>query len=204
VPYAGFDGPGVAEALQAGDPHGTVWRPGETDVSIRPGWFWHPAEDGQVRDADNLLELYFTSVGRNSKLLLNVPPTTQGLLHDTDVARLNDFAARRHRIFDLDFAHGARRSTTPGATETTVELKLVRPAPFDVLRLEEPIEQGQCIERYRMEAWTGSDWVEMCQGTTVGCRKLDRFDPATTNRVRVTVASTLDTPRLSAIGLHKL
>jgi alpha-L-fucosidase len=85
VPRPGFDAPWVQSALMQGDPHGTVWRPGEADVSIRPGWFWHPDQDVRVRGANNLLRLYFRSVGRNSKLLLNVPPTHDGLFHDLDV-----------------------------------------------------------------------------------------------------------------------
>jgi alpha-L-fucosidase len=52
-----------------------VWRPAEADTSIRPGWFYHPAEDDRVRTSEELFDLYLSSVGRNSKLLLNVPPT---------------------------------------------------------------------------------------------------------------------------------
>ena len=63
VPYPGASGDDVIAMLQHGDPHGTVWRPGEADVSIRPGWFWHPAEDAQVRSVDDLVELYFTFGG---------------------------------------------------------------------------------------------------------------------------------------------
>ena len=66
VPYAGAEGPGIIQALQHGDPNGAVWRPGEADVSIRPGWFYHPAEDSRVRSPDNLMELYLSSVGRNA------------------------------------------------------------------------------------------------------------------------------------------
>src|SRR6201999_3441442 len=68
VPVPGTTGRAATAMLQHGDPHGTVWRPGETDVSIRPGWFHHDAETAQVRSADNLVDLFFTSVGRNSKL----------------------------------------------------------------------------------------------------------------------------------------
>ena len=96
-PSPGARGPGVGDMRQHGDPHGGVWRPGETDVSIRPGWFNHPAEDDKVKSVDDLVELYFTSVGRNSKLLLNVPPTRGGLLYATDVARLAAMRARLQR-----------------------------------------------------------------------------------------------------------
>ena len=105
VPYPGVSGAAVNRMLQHGDPAGTVWRPGETDVSIRPGWFYHPAEDQSVKSAEQLVALYFSSVGRNSKLLLNVPPTRNGLLHPTDVARL---AAMRERLDSL-FARRSRR-----------------------------------------------------------------------------------------------
>jgi len=113
VPRPGADDPWTGEALQQGDPYGTVWRPGETDVSIRPGWFWHASEDTRVRSGQNLMDLYFTSVGRNSKLLLNIPPTDQGLFHDNDVNALREFARLRHALFARDLAQSARIATVP-------------------------------------------------------------------------------------------
>jgi alpha-L-fucosidase len=79
--------PGGMDLLQHVDQKGSVWRPAECDTSIRPGWFHHPAEDGRVRSVDALVNLYFRSVGRNAKLLLNVPPTRDGVLHPTDAER---------------------------------------------------------------------------------------------------------------------
>ena len=69
-------------------PDDALWRPAEVDVSIRPGWFYHAAEDEQVRTVDNLTDLYFSSVGRNGKLLLNVPPTRAGLLRPSVTSTL--------------------------------------------------------------------------------------------------------------------
>src|SRR5262249_58841173 len=115
VTYAGADGPGVTAALQHGDPSGSEWRPAEADVSIRPGWFYHPEEDARVRAADNLVDLYCSSVGRNAKLLLNVPPTRDGLLHTTDVARLAGMHERLSQLFAHDVAAGrARRGEGTG------------------------------------------------------------------------------------------
>jgi alpha-L-fucosidase len=113
VPYPGVSGPAVEAMLQHGDPDGSVWRPGEADVSIRPGWFWHPAENDKVKSAGELTELYFMSVGRNANLLLNVPPTRDGLLHETDVRNLTAFGngiAARFDVVDLREAieHGQR------------------------------------------------------------------------------------------------
>lgn len=108
VTRPGVSGDDVMRSLTSGDREGTVWRPGETDVSIRPGWFYHPAEDAKVRTPENLVELYFSSVGRNSKLLLNVPPDRRGLLADADVAALRGMRTRLDALFARDLAARAR------------------------------------------------------------------------------------------------
>jgi len=198
VPYPGYDAPGVGEILQRGDPHGSVWRPGETDVSIRPGWFWRAEEDAQVRSVDNLLDLYFTSVGRNSKLLLNVPPTRTGRFHSTDAARLEAFGARLRAMRDTDAASGARVSRSGGM----VELALPGPVTFDVVSLQEDIGRGQVVERYRVEAMAGGAWSTISRGTTIGYRKLDRVTPLAASRVRLVVESSLDTPQIARVSLH--
>jgi alpha-L-fucosidase len=155
-----------------------VWRPGEADVSIRPGWFWHPAEDARVKTADELVELYFSSVGRNANLLLNVPPTTDGRLHATDVARLAEFGTRLRERFATQVAAG--RAT---------EVRFAAPATFDVACLQERIANGQAVERYVLEAWVNGAWAAVSHGTTIGHKKLDRFPPVTADRLRLRVES---------------
>jgi alpha-L-fucosidase len=190
VPYPGADGPDIIAALQNGDPNGTVWRPGETDVSIRPGWFYHPAEDDRVKTVDNLVDLYFTSVGRNSKLLLNVPPTRAGLLHETDVARL---AGMRERLGVLDesrnLARGRRQPWTSVGPRTSIcELDLGGDATIQVLDLREDITRGQAVSSYLVEAkQNGADWTSASKGTTIGYKKLDRVSPIRARYVRLTV-----------------
>lgn len=168
VPFPGATGPDVEDMLQHGDPRGTVWRPGETDVSIRPGWFHHPAQDAQVRDVDNLVGLFFTSVGRNSKLLLNVPPTSDGVIHPTDVRHLAGMHERLTAMFADNLA--ARL-----------------PARVRVADLREDIRRGQAVARYRLEGRVGGTWRELSRGTTIGYRKLDRFAPVTVDAIRVQV-----------------
>ena len=170
VPYPGVSGPGIIEALQHGNRDGTVWRPGETDVSIRPGWFYHPAEDDKVRSVDNLVELYFTSVGRNSKLLLNVPPSREGLLHPTDVARLQGMRERLDTLFAADLMRQG---------------DLGRLVPVSIVSLREDITRGQSVARYEVMESDGGPWRSLSQGTTIGYRKLDRFPPTTVRRVRL-------------------
>ena len=199
VPEPGMAGEAVTRLLQHGEPHGTVWRPGEADVSIRPGWFWHPAQDEQVRNAENLAELYFFSVGRNANLLLNVPPTSDGLFHATDVRRLGEFGEWRRAVFARDLAAGARRRV---AGQRVLELELPQPVTFDVASLQEEIARGQWVERYTLEAWTGAAWSALSRGTTIGHRKLDRFPPVLASRVRLTIEGALGPPRISSLGLY--
>jgi alpha-L-fucosidase len=220
VPYAGYDAPNVGETLQRGHPDGSVWRPGETDVSIRPGWFWHPAEDSKVRSADNLMDLYFTSVGRNSKLLLNVPPTTTGQLHANDVASLAAFGARRRAVFSRDALRGARVAAggevarrlvdedserwwgaLPGASQASAEFTLERPARVNIVRLAEPIATGQVVEGFTVEVGAAGAWTTVARGTTVGYARLARFPSLRAERVRVSVESSLEAPRLAQLSL---
>jgi alpha-L-fucosidase len=204
VPYPGASGDAVMHMLREGDPAGTAWRPGETDVSIRPGWFHHPAEDARVKDVDKLVELYFTSVGRNSKLLLNVPPTRDGVLHDTDVARLLAMRNRLTTMFAEDVAAGRKpvwRTDTRTRTAVT-EIDLGRTVSIAIADLREDIEHGQVVARYTLEGATGRDWQPIAHGTTIGYRKLDRFPPITVRRIRLRIEEALETPRPVRIALY--
>jgi len=206
VPYPGASGDGVIAALQHGDPGGSVWRPAETDTSIRPGWFYHPAEDERVKPVEQLVGIWLTSVGRNSKLLLNVPPTRDGVLHTTDVARLAALRAHLSSVFAEDFAAGrpvAWRVT--GGRTAVAEVDFGKTVTIGLARLEENIARGQCVARYAVQGRVdgAGEWRELARGTTVGYRKVDRFEPAALRRVRVVVEDAVATPRPLRIGLYR-
>jgi alpha-L-fucosidase len=195
VTYPGMSGDGVTAALQHGDPSGTVWRPAEADTSIRPGWFYHPAEDDRVRQVDNLVDLYFKSVGRNSKLLLNVPPTRDGLLHDTDVARLAGFRSRLDALTATNLSTGAEivwSVTGPRSAEAV--MKLSRPEVVSLARLEEDIRKGQLVARYTLYGADTGLWSVLSKGTTIGHAKVDRFEPTKIRRVKLVIEDAIDTP----------
>lgn len=201
VPYPGASGAGIIKALQEGDPNGSVWRPGETDVSIRPGWFYHPAEDAGVKTAEELVDLYFSSVGRNSKLLLNVPPTREGLLHATDVARLGEMRSRLNALFAHDLLRRDVTWRATGARTGVAESELGSLVTVGLADLRAEIEQGQLIARYLLEGSDGGPWQTLSRGTTIGCRKLDRFGPVAVRRVRLTIEDAVDRPRPVRMGL---
>jgi alpha-L-fucosidase len=203
VPYPGADGPHIISALQHGDRDGTVWRPAEADTSIRPGWFYHPAQDDRVRTAENLVQLYIESVGRNAKLLLNVPPTRAGLLHDVDVARLAAMRQRLESLFAADLAVTATAELHVQDGMATVDVRLGAPARVGLARLAEEITHGQRVARYTLSGSVGGDWRVLSRGTTIGYAKIDRFDPATVSRVRLTVEDAVETPGPIGISLFE-
>ncbi len=212
--------------LNTGDPDGSQWVPGETDVSIRKGWFWHP--DQEPKSVEELLDIYFHSVGRNSVLLLNVPPDNRGRLPETDVRRLREFRSALDSIFQKDLAAGATgragnvrggspdfgvENTLDGRLETYwatddaarsawVEYDLGKPRLFNVCRLQEPIQLGQRVKKYRLEVETPSGWRTVSEGTTIGYKKLDRFETVKAQHVRLRILQSRGCPLLAEFGLY--
>ncbi|MCJ8165714.1 alpha-L-fucosidase [Pontibacter sp. E15-1] len=203
---------------------GLVWYPAETDVSIRPGWFYHPAEDDKVKAPEKLLDIYYSSVGRNGVLLLNIPPDTRGLIHESDIKALQEWKKLRDDTFGKNLASGAKvkvsggrnkmaildgkydtHFTTKSEKDTTavIELRLDGEQTFDVLMLQENISVGQRIEKFAFEYWQNGQWQQATAGTTVGYKRLLRFEPVTASKVRLRIESSRLNPTISEIGLYK-
>ncbi|MFD7156450.1 alpha-L-fucosidase [Kribbella sp. NPDC059898] len=142
------------------------WYPAEVDVSIRPGWFYHAAEDDAVKPVPELLDIYRRSVGRNAVLLLNIPPDRRGLFADPDVAALTEFGAAVREYYGTD---------------------LVLPATINVVDLRENIEHGQQVESFAVDALVDGSWQEIASGTTIGHRRLLVVPPVAPSEVRVRV-----------------
>ncbi len=208
-------------------PHATgkVWYPAECDVSIRPGWFWHADQDAKVKSLEHLLDIYYKSVGRNSVLLLNVPPNNRGLIADPDVQRLREFRAVLDQTFATDFAEGktaiadSERSDCPASnavdgrgdtywspagdtTEGVLEVDLGEPVTFNVAMTKEYIALGQRVAAYSIEAWDGQAWQSIAEGTTIGHKKLDRFPNVTSSKLRLTISRSQATPLIRAFGIY--
>ena len=194
---------------------GKVWYPAECDVSIRPGWFWHADQDAKVKSLEHLLDIYYKSVGRNSVLLLNVPPNNRGLIADPDVQRLREFRAVLDQTFATDFAEGKSAvnavdgrgdtywSPADDTTEGVLEVDLGEPVTFNVAMTKEYIAFGQRVEAYSIEAWDGQVWKNIAEGTTIGHKKLDRFPDVTASKLRLTIRRSQATPLIRAFGVHR-
>ena len=203
---------------------GIIWYPAETDVSIRPGWFYHPTEDGKVKTPARLMDLYFSSVGRNSVLLLNIPPDREGLISQADVKSLEGWRRDLDATFSTNLAAGAvirspngrgaikmldgdnatNWTTTGHDTAATVDFELTGPKVFDVLLLQENIRIGQRVEKWVLEYKDGRDWKTVTEGTTIGYKRLLRFPPVTAGEVRLRILSSRLNPTIAEFGLYKL
>lgn len=194
IPHPGFDGPRVNVVLQSGHANGTAWRPGETDISIRPTWYHHANEDRRIKPAGTLVAYFFQSVGRNSKLLLNVPPNREGLLSDVDVAALKAMHKELTDLFSDDLTRGLTVSwTKTGEKGGAAEVDFGRPVRVNVIDLREDISQGQSVARYVTEGWQNGAWTELSKGTTIGYRALDRIRQTEVSKLRVRVEDSVDT-----------
>ena len=175
------------------------WYPSEVDVSIRPGWFWHERENSRVKSLHTLADIYFTSVGRNSVLLLNIPPDTRGLLNEADVERLREFAEWRRATFaDNRVVRGDRLKALNAGDEAVYKLK--KGSVVDAVMLCEHIEKGQRIEKFTVELLTDEGWRDAVCGTTVGCKRMVRFDPVAAKAVRVRIDECRTTALLDCVG----
>ncbi|MFI5674363.1 alpha-L-fucosidase [Streptomyces cellulosae] len=174
------------------------WWPAECDVSIRDGWFYHA--DQQPKTVEQLTDIYFRSVGRNSVLLLNVPPDTDGLLPAADVARLREFRERVDRELPEDLAHDARTTVAPD--RVTVDLGAER--EVDRIRLAEDVRHGQRVEGFLVEALVGGAWTEVTGAGTIGAsRILLLAAPVRARRWRVRVTEARNTVRIGEFGLYR-
>ena len=155
-----------------------VWYPAEVNTSIRPGWFHHPAEDDRVRSADELFELWRRSVGGNSTLLLNVPPTRDGLVHGVDAAALTGLGERVADFF-------ARQIATARAGET---LRWATAQRLEAVVLEEDIAHGQQIDDVVVET-AGDDggFAAAARVHSVGYRRIVALPEAPVRALRVRV-----------------
>lgn len=223
--------PGHADTavLNRGERGGQFWRPAEVDVSIRPGWFYHASEDSRVKSPEELMEIYFQSVGRGANLLLNLPPDRRGILHETDVASLAAWGRLREATFATDLAANAEATaansrgddpafaagnavdsrrdsywcTDDSVTEATLELRLPQPATFDVVRIREHLPLGQRIDAVEFDVWKDGQWQTVGQATSIGAQRLIRIPAQTTDRVRLRVTQAAACPAIAELGLFK-
>ena len=207
------------QQLHYGDENGELWVPGETNTSIRPGWFYHTPEDRQVKSLSKLMDTYYKSVGRNSCLLLNFPIAPNGRIHPVDSLRGIAFNAMIQEVFKTDLAAEADiqeepfLTDSPGGTTITGGAKIIefkQPTACNRFVVEEDIRYGQRVKRFSLEAEVNGQWqqlkdelVEEGDGlTTIGYRRIICFPTLTTRRLRFTVLESKCQPLITRTSVY--
>jgi alpha-L-fucosidase len=222
-----YPGGDFAKILGEGHEDGNYWVPAEVDVSIRPGWFYHQSQDSLVRSPENLMELYYSSVGRNSNLLLNVPPDRRGLLHENDVKSLLAFKELREKEFSKDLARGISVQSTEcrgknfiasfvndGDPETywttsddvqsaSVTINLGAGTEVNRVLIQEYIKLGQRVSKYSVYAMVDDKWEKVADGTTIGYKVVRKFPVVLTTDIRISIDDAKACPVISNIELYR-
>lgn len=215
--------------LQYGHPDGNQWVPAECDVSIRPGWFYHPEEDDRVKSPDQLVDLYYHSVGHNATLLLNFPVDRRGLIHPVDSAN----AVRFHEMIQQqlktnlvagmtpkvsnerggDFVASALTddnfdtywATEDGVTTADIEFSFDTPTRMNRMMLQEYIPLGQRVKAFVVEYLDKDTWLPVKlneETTTIGCKRLLRFETVETKGIRIRITDARGPLCLSSVGVY--
>ncbi|SKB72911.1 alpha-L-fucosidase [Daejeonella lutea] len=224
--YAGKAG--ISPILNSGSPDGDKWIPAEVDVSIRPGWFYHAKEDDKVKTPGQLFEIYLTSVGRGSTLLLNIPPDQRGLFHEKDVESLRGYK----KLFDTEFATNLAKNAkviastfrggskkysgynltddnkeTYWATDDSqntgfLEVDLGKATTVKYVVLQEYIKLGQRIKSFSVDIWKNGTWEKAAEATTIGYKRILRIEPVITSKIRINITDSKASPLISNLEVY--
>ncbi len=213
--------------LNSGALDGNRFIPAEADVSIRPGWFYHSEQDDKVRDVRNLLKLWFLSCGRNAGILLNLPPDTRGLVHESDAASLLQLNEVLEKALSVDFTKGASASADSerdiacsaekilvedenefyaaeeGCTTPEIIISLDGEKEFNSFSLQEVIELGHRVTGYEVSAYIDDEWKILYKGECIGYRSAKHFPTVRTSKVKIKITSALYPPVIRRFSLYK-
>ena len=187
--------------LKTGDPNGKYYMPAMADAPLRGyngrhEWFWEPGDDAHVFPLENLMNMYYKSVGYNATLILGLTPDTRGLLPDVDVKRIKEFGDEVKARFG-----------TPIASTSTVghkaKLKLNQPQTIKHIVVQEDLIYGERIRKYHVEGRNKrGKWQTVSQGSCVGHKHIVKIEPTELTELRLTVDESLDTPQIKLFAIY--
>lgn len=202
-----------------------VWYPAEVNTSIRPGWFYHASEDDKVKSLEELLHVYYGSVGGNATFLLNLPPDQRGLIHENDRTRLRELGDYIRNTFRTNLAEGATAQATQtmdghdvncifdgnphsywcpeeGTEQVTIEVDLHAEIEFNHVVLQEH-RYSQRIEKFELEYEQDGEWKPLWSGTVVGYKRICRFENVTSRFIRLKITESRWCPTISAFEVYR-
>ena len=195
-----------------GQENGTHWVSPEVDVSIRPGWYYHPEQDNKVKTPDSLLKIYAASVGRNANLLLNIPVDTRGLIHENDSASLMGFAAIRAKSLvnllkgnSSDPLFDGKNSTYWMASlkKNDIQVDLKTPQKVNTIMLQEPIALGQRVSSFELELVDELGNKETIKAGTIGHKRMITFKERKLKSFQIKFTSSRGTVLISTLEAYR-
>ncbi|MBU1013990.1 MAG: alpha-L-fucosidase [Bacteroidetes bacterium] len=215
--------------LNTGESEGSNWIVGQCDVSIRPGWFYHEAEDTLVKSSQELVDIYYKSVGRNAVFLLNLPPDKTGNIQSNDVKAIQEFKKIIDDTFKVNLASNAECNAdnfrltnekfapknaldedpeTYWATDDSISsaeliIDLKNKTDFDRILIQEPIKFGQRISKFEVQVYNQNNWETVFEGTTIGYKRLIRIKPVTVSKIKLKIIEANNIPAISNFSLFK-
>lgn len=215
--------------LRTGQEDGTHWVPAEVDVSIRPGWFYHPSEDHLVKTLPQLLDIYYNSIGRNASLLVNFPVDQRGLIHEKDAEQIQKLADAIKADFADDLAKGKKVEATnvrgssrkfnpenitdndpetywatdDGIIQASATIDFGEPTEFNRFLVQEDIRLGQRVREFTIDICNNNEWKEIASETTIGRKRILRFPNVTGTKVRLNILDSKACPVISNVGVYK-
>jgi alpha-L-fucosidase len=205
------------------DRHGYLrWRPVEADTPLRrEHWFWHPNDEASVKSVGELITMYDETVGHGAQLMLGLAPDRRGLLPDSDVARLEQFGAAMRMRYGhnlalvhlpasaevnaaLDGNEDTFWSAPPGSHHATLEVGFAKPVTFNRALTMEWLNDGQRVQKYSIDVWSGNGWKTVARAEAIGHKKIDRFPAVTAARVRLNILSSTDAAAIREFQLYSV
>ena len=190
------------QLLKEGDPNGAYWMPAMSDAPLRGyngrhEWFWEPGDEAHIFPVENLMEMYYKSVGRNSTLIMGLTPDPDGVLPEPDVQRLKEWGAEIKRRFETPVAQ------TKGEGKKLV-LKLSKAQPVNHVIIQEDIALGERVRRYKVEGLVKGKWTKLCEGQSIGHKRIQQFDPVECSKIRLTVEQFEELPSIKNLAVYQV
>lgn len=181
--------------LKHGDPDGAAWCPAMADAPIREhDWLWIPDTDDRLQPLDKLVAMYYESVGRNANLILGAVPNADGLIPEADFQRYAELGQEVRRRFEKPLGQTSGRGSQ-------LELELPEPARVDHVVVMEDIPEGERVREYVIEGLAGrNEWRRLCDGISIGHKRIQRFDPVEVAKLRLRVTKSVAEPMIRNFG----
>lgn len=211
-----------------GQENGTHWVPAEADVSIRPSWYYHKNEDEKVKTIEQLLDIYYKSIGQNSTLLLNIPVDRRGLIHEIDEKQLKKLTAQlkedfannltlnakylasnvrgKSGTYKPDNAFDGNKNTYWATDDDIIKASLIidfkNPIEFNRFLIQEYIKLGQRVKRFSLDAEIDGKWISIANHTTIGYKRILRFKNTIATKIRLNIEDAKGCPLISEIAVY--